>query len=212
MSYRREIELVFDIAAFQQKGSRNKSQQSPRIDIWYIAANRERNPLPSTPEKEFFIQCIRDHIRGLPLSTAPVKHLLGLVAAAWDKANTIAEQTRFLNLTSPTTVTRTSDTSVAVKSSLLLAPLQSRVEVTLNLHSVRGDGIEFTITPSVAIVYGEQFNVTKMTDFLSGRLSRQAINSAGEQSKMSAWGDAVLELHRKLLARGKKAGQSAGGK
>ncbi|KAK5658724.1 hypothetical protein OQA88_1533 [Cercophora sp. LCS_1] len=204
MSYRREIELVFDIAAFQQKSSR-KSQPNSRTDVWYIAATRERNPLPSTPEKEFFLQCIRDHVRSLPQSTTPVSHMLGLVSAAWDKANTVAEQTRFLNLTFPTSVARTSDTSITVKSSLLLAPLRSCVEVSLSLQCTPGDTMEVTVSPAATVVYGEQFNVSKMTAFLSSKLGQQVVSSTGEQSKMTAWGDAILELHRKLLARGQKA-------
>lgn len=212
MSYKREIELVFDIGAFQQSqpAKRRKSQQNSRIDLWYIAANRERNPLPSTTEKEFFLQCIRDHVRGLPQSTTKVSHLLRVVSAAWDKANTVANQVRFLNLTFPTTVTKTSDTSICVKASLLLVPLKTRVEVQVHLQSVMGgDGVEVSATPEARVVYGEQFNVAKMTEFLSGKLGGQIIGGAESQAqeKMSAWSDAMLELHRKLLAKGQKAAQ-----
>ncbi|KAK0730437.1 hypothetical protein B0H67DRAFT_630776 [Lasiosphaeris hirsuta] len=210
MSYKREIELVFDIASFQN--AKPKSAQNSRIDLWYIGATRERNPLPSTTEKEFFLQCIRDCVRGLPQATTQVKRLLGIVSAAWDKATTVANQVRFVNLTFPTTVTKMSDTSINVTSSVLLRPLQTRAEVTLHLHSVAGgDGVEVSITPEARVIYGEQFNVAKMVDFLSDKLSNRVVSggSADAQGhgKPQAWSDVVLELHRKLLAKGQKAAQ-----
>jgi len=212
MSYRREIELVFDIGAFQQsqQAKRGKSQPNSRIDLWYIAASREHNPLPSTAEKDFFLQCIRDHVRGLPQSTTKASHLLKVVSAAWDKANTVANQVRFLNLTFLTTVTKTSDTSICVKASLVLIPLKTRVEVRVHLQSIAtGQGVEVTVTPEARVVYGEQFNVSKMTEFLSEKLGGQVIDRVQDQTqgKMSTWSDAMLELHRKLLAKGQKAAQ-----
>ncbi|KAK3362703.1 hypothetical protein B0T25DRAFT_468116 [Lasiosphaeria hispida] len=210
MSYKREIELVFDIASFQN--AKPKSAQNSRIDLWYIGATRERNPLPSTTEKEFFLQCIRDCVRGLPQATTQLKRLLGIVSGAWDKASTVASQVRFVNLTFPTTAAKTSDTSISVTSSVLLRPLQTRAEVTLHLQSVTGgDGVEVSITPEAKIIYGEQFNVAKMAGFLSDKLSNRVVSggSADAQGhgKAQAWSDVVLELHRKLLAKGQKAAQ-----
>ncbi|KAK0656544.1 hypothetical protein B0T16DRAFT_399639 [Cercophora newfieldiana] len=207
MSYKREVELVFDISAFQQAGQ-NKDQQPSHIDLWYIAANREEKPLPSTPEKDFFLQCIRDHARSLPQASTLVSSLLKAVSAGWDKAKTVAEQVRFLNFTFPTIVAKTSDTSINVKASVLLVPLQTRVEVTIALqHAPNAEGVEVAVAPSARVVYGEQFNATKMTDFLSGKLGGRVVGGEGEkgEGKMDAWGNAVAELHRKLLARGQKA-------
>ncbi|KAK4454762.1 kinetochore protein spc7 [Podospora aff. communis PSN243] len=211
MSYKREVELVFDISAFQQ-AVQKKGQQVSHIDLWYIAANREQKPIPSTPEKEFFLQCIRDHVRSLPQATTPVSSLLKAVSMGWDKANTVAGQVRFLNLTFPTLISKTSDTSINIKSSVLLVPLQTKVEVTVALQSTpSAEGVEVTVTPLARVVYGEQFNATKMTDFLSGKLGGRVLSSEGEkgEGKMSAWGDAVQELHRKLLARGQRAAAAA---
>ncbi|KAK0632985.1 hypothetical protein B0T14DRAFT_560618 [Immersiella caudata] len=211
MSYKREVELVFDISAFQQAGEK-KGQQACHLDLWYIADKREPKPIPSTPEKEFFLQCIRDRIRGLPQATTPVNSLLKAVSAGWDKANTVANQVRFLNLTFPTAVSKTSDTSIDVKSSVLLVPLKTKVEVTVALQSTTNtDGLVVTVMPSARVLYGEQFNATKMTDFLSGKLGGPVVGGEGEkgEGKMSAWGDAVQELHRKLLARGQRAAAAA---
>jgi kinetochore protein Spc7/SPC105 len=207
MSYKREVELVFDISAFQQ-AEQKKGQQVSHIDLWYIAANREQKPILSTPEREFFLQCIRDHVRSLPQTTTPVSSLLKAVSAGWDKANTVAGQVRFLNLTFPTVVSKTSDTSINIKSSVLLVPLQTKVEVTVALQSTpSAEGVEVTVTPLARVVYGEQFNATKMTEFLSGKLGGRVLGGEDEQGegKMSAWGDTVQELHRKLLDRGQRA-------
>lgn len=197
MTYLREIELVFDIAAFQP------GQPNSRIDIWYIAANRERNPLPATPEKEFFLQCLRDYVRALPQSSTKMSRILGTVRAAWDQANAVANHIHLLNLTFPTRVTKTSDTSIAIQSSLLLVPLSTKVEIVLNLHcSVGTDGLDVTVMPQANVIYGELFNAPKMAEFLSTRIGNHIFSQEEKQSE--SWSDVFVELHARLLARGKK--------
>ncbi|KAH8899360.1 Spc7-domain-containing protein [Thozetella sp. PMI_491] len=199
MTYRREIELVFDVAAFQP----DSNQDSP-IDLWYIAANRERCPIPATPEKDFMLQCIRDAVRALPQAQTAVKDMLGIVRSGWDKTNALAKHVRILNVAFPTQVSRTSDSSIAIKSTLLLTPLKSKVEVVLALHSqVSEQGVEVSVTPQASVVYGEQFNPVKITDFLSGKVSDRITAGTAGQSSVS-WGEAVAELHAKLLAKGRK--------
>ncbi|KAK3394380.1 hypothetical protein B0H63DRAFT_532490 [Podospora didyma] len=203
MSYEREIKLVFDIASIQE----DSPKKDTRIDLWYIADKRERNPLPATLEKEFFLQCIRDHVRG-GAKPAPsrVSRLLGTVSAAWDKANVVADHVRQLNLTFPTTVVKTSDTSISIRSSLLLVPLQTRAEVVLSLHSLQGgEGVEVSVVPDAKVVYGEQFSVPKMTEFLGGKITGSTLGNAAE--KQLSWSEVVVELHRRLLAKGLKARQ-----
>ncbi|KUI70508.1 Kinetochore protein spc7 [Cytospora mali] len=195
MTYRKEIELVFDMASFKS------GQQTSRIDLWYIAANREHRPLPSTTEKEFCLQCIRDHVRSLPQPKTHVSRILRLVSTAWDRANALANQVHQLNLTFPTTVKRTSDSSISVKSTLLLVPLQTKVEVVLGVKSAAGaTGLQFIVSSQAAIVYGEQFNAGKMVDFLSSRISDH-VNS---EKQTEDWCHVVSDLHNKLLARGRK--------
>ncbi|KAI1081960.1 Spc7-domain-containing protein [Whalleya microplaca] len=200
MTYLREIELVFDIASFQGKSSNS------RIDLWYIAANQERHPQPATPEKEFFVQCIRDHIRGLAPAQTKIKDLLNVVSAAWRKGSRTAENVRLLNCTFPTNVTKTSDSSVAVRSSLLLAPLQTKVEISLGLHgqSTR-DGVEVSVVPQARVVYGEHFKVDKVAEYLATRIGSRIV-AKEEQGEVESWSDVVTELHERLLARGKKEG------
>ncbi|KAF4443554.1 hypothetical protein F53441_11409 [Fusarium austroafricanum] len=145
MAYKREIEIVFDIASFQQH------QTNSTIDLWYIA---EQNTLPKTPEKEFFLQSIRDHVRALPHSRTEVSHLLKSVQRAWDKANLVSTQVDRLNATFPTTVERTSDSSMTITTSLLLVPLETRVEIKLNLQGQSNpEGLDVMITVEAKVLY-----------------------------------------------------------
>ncbi|RYP65994.1 hypothetical protein DL771_008041 [Monosporascus sp. 5C6A] len=198
MSYQREIELVFDIASF--RGAKPNS----RIDLWYIAANRERNPQPASPEKEFFVQCIRDHVRGLAQAQTRIGDLLKVVSAAWGKANHVTENMRLLDSTFQTNVTRTSDASIAIRSTLLLVPLETKVEITLGLHGQSTpEGVEVSIVPQAQVVYGEHFKVEKVVEYLSTRIGARVVTKE-EQGQVESWSDVIVELHGRLLARGRK--------
>ncbi|PTB40503.1 uncharacterized protein TrAFT101_005686 [Trichoderma asperellum] len=193
MTYKREIELVVDITSFQPQ------QPSSRIDLWYIADSREVNPQPKTAEKEFLLQCIRDHIRTISQSGTKLSHILKIVQAAWDKSNWISQEVGRINVTFPTKVTKTSDSSIAVTSSLLLAPLETRVEVAFKLKGSSGpEGVDVNVSTDAKVVYGEQFNVGKVGEFLATRIGK-SVGAGGEQ-----WSNVVVELYDKLIARGKK--------
>ncbi|RBR08983.1 hypothetical protein FVER53590_00513 [Fusarium verticillioides] len=195
MAYRREIEIVFDIAAFQEH------QPNSRIDLWYIADNREQNALPKTTEKEFFLQSIRDYVRALPHSRTEVAHLLKSVQNAWDKANLVSSQLVRLNATFPTAVEKTSDSSIAITTSLLLVPLETRLEIKLGLQGQSSaEALNVVIAPDAKVLYGEHFNVLKVTEFLTTRIGKFV--GAGQEQ----WSDVMVELHRRLIARGRKAG------
>lgn len=195
MTYRKEIELVFDIAGL------GAGQQASRIDLWYIAATREHKPLPSTTEKEFCLQCIRDHVRSVAQPKTEPRRILRLVSAAWDHANALANQVYQLNLTFPTAVQRTSDSSISIRSYLQLIPLQTKVEVVLRVQSAAGaNGLQFIVSCQAAVVYGEQFNAGKMEEFLSSRIG----DHIKLDKQVEDWCDVVSELHSKLLARGSK--------
>lgn len=199
------MELVFDASSFLPNLSTTAPKQpSPsRIDLWYIGASRELDPLPLTAEKDFFLQCIRDHIRGLVQAETCVKDLLGAVSASWNKANKVVEDIRLLKTSCPTDISKTSDDTVAVKSTLLIGPLTTKVEVVFHLTSRSGsNGIEVEISPSAAVVYGERFNEPKMGEFLLNRCG-DVVEEKGSATKVS-WGAAVVELGEKLLARGRK--------
>jgi kinetochore protein Spc7/SPC105 len=202
MTYRKEIELVFDASSFQSTSSA-KQQSNSRIDLWYIAANRELDPLPLTEEKDFFLQNIRDHIRGLPQAQTPVKDLLHAVSIAWNKTNAVQDDIHLLNVSCPTEISKTSDNSILVKSTLLIGPLTTKVEIAFHLtcHSTE-DGINVEVSPNATVVYGERFNEPKMKEFLLNRCGDE-VEEKGRSTRLS-WGAAVAELGEKLLARGRK--------
>lgn len=203
MTYRKEIELVFDAGSFKTSGSPKQQQSNSRIDLWYIAANRELDPLPLTVEKDFLLQNIRDHIRGLPQAKTPVKDILHAVSSAWNKANAVQDDIRLLKISCPTTIAKTSDNSILVKSTVLIGPLESKVEVAFHLTCQSDDvGISVEVSPSAKVVYGERFNEPKMAEFLLNRCGDE-VEEKGHTTKMR-WGNAVAELGQKLLARGRK--------
>ncbi|TPX17184.1 uncharacterized protein E0L32_003302 [Thyridium curvatum] len=200
MTYLREIELVFDASAFQP------GQPNSRIDLWYIADKRNREPLPLTPEKEFFLQCIRDRVRGLPQSQTKVSRLLGIVSAGWKRARAVSDNVHLLGLTQRTKVEKTSDSSIAVKSLLVLTPLATKVEVAIHLHSLEGGegGVEVAVAPQASVVYGEQFNAAKMSEFVATHIPDRVRSREEQKEDESDWGAVALELQERLLARGKK--------
>lgn len=198
MSYQREIELVFDIRSFQPH------QPNSQIEVYYVADARRDNPRPNTADKAFFVRAIRDHVRALPQSRTKVPHLLRMVREAWDKANLVSEEIERVNLTFPTKVISGGpdgdDSVVEMRSSLLMVPLESRVEVTLRLHpsGSSDDGISIGIKPEAKVLYGESFNVNKIREFVGTRVGEVV------GGKEEPWSDILVELHAKLLSRGKK--------
>ncbi|KAM4058518.1 spc7 kinetochore protein [Hirsutella rhossiliensis] len=194
MTYKRDIELVVDIASMQPGGP-----NSP-MDLWYIADARENDPVPRTTEKEIWLQSMRHHARALQQSGAKMSDLIGEVQAGWDKALLVSSQISRINVVFPTTVAKTSDSSISVTSSLLLVPLRTKVEVRLLLRSCSGQaGIDVGISAEAKVVYGEHFNVGKIEDFLLTR-----IGNTVKKEKSEDWSDVFVELRRRLIARGKK--------
>lgn len=205
MTYLKEIELVFDVSAIEGR------QSSAQVDLWYIAASRELNPVPSTPDREFFLQCIRDYVRSAVQARSKMSELLPIVSRSWDKAIEVSHNLRILNSTFPTTVSRTSDSSVAVRTSLLIAPLQTKVEISLDLRGrACPTGLDVSITPAARVVYGEHFKVDKVSDYLSTNLGTNLSSSTATAAQpglaqgVGSWSNVVVDLHQRLLARGRK--------
>jgi len=200
MSYQGDIEIVFDASSFKSsKHQRPSRAGNTTVDVWYIGANRDLNPQPLTLEKDFFLQCIRDVVRTLPQSRTSISQMLGLVRAAWDLYHTVEQNIRLLNVSFPTEVRKTGDEAVAVVSTVLVRELKTKVEVTLGLRGrVSVQGVEVVVVPEAMVVYGEGFNPVKMTEFLRGRVGER-VKQGGE-----SWCGALVELHAKLLARGRK--------
>jgi kinetochore protein Spc7/SPC105 len=171
--------------------------------LWYIANKHEYKPVPATVEREFFLQCIRDQVRGLPQCSTKISRVLAVVGAAWDMGRGVVDHLRMLNATFPTTVSKTSDAEICVRSSLLLVPLQSKVEVVLALrhNAVEAGDVEVEIVPRAQVVYGESFKTDKVAEFLGTKIGTRVM---GWEEKGESWLDVVTELHGRLIARGRK--------
>ncbi|KJZ77327.1 hypothetical protein HIM_03051 [Hirsutella minnesotensis 3608] len=192
-TYKREIELLLDTSSLQSSSS------DPTIELRYIADSRDDNPSPKTMEKEFFLQVIRDDARIMQQSGAKTWDLLGAIQSGWDEARRVSLQISRINVVFPTNVTKSSDSTISVTSSLLLVPLTTRVEVTLMLRGSSGDGgVVVGISAGARVIYGEHFNIGKIQDFLMTRIGN-ATDEGGED-----WSDILMELQRRLIARGKK--------
>ncbi|KAL5353153.1 hypothetical protein ACLOAV_001184 [Pseudogymnoascus australis] len=196
LSLRSDLELVFDASSFRNKDSEAKNAQAgnSRIDLWYIAANRERNPLPLTPEKAFFVESIRDGVRGMPQAQTTIKELLDTVSFGWATSLNVVEGIEALNRVYPTDIAKTSDESIVVKSRMLLASLASKVEVSYHVTTKNGEeGLEVQSNATARVVYGERFNEDSMGRFLTKGITEGR-----------AWVEVVKELEGRLFARGKK--------
>jgi kinetochore protein Spc7/SPC105 len=192
---------VFDASSFRSDAQPETAsdQANTRIDLWYIAGNRELNPLPVTAEKEFFLQNIREHCRCLPQAKTSIRDLLNVVSASWTKALKINDEISALSLDLPTTTTKTSDNAILVSSSLLLKPLATKVEFKFHMVAVStGEGVDIEVFADAAVVYGERFNEKKMGEFILSRIGN------GTDDSRASWRSAVLEMEEKLLARGRK--------
>jgi len=201
MTYHKDIELVFDAASFLPSHAKTTATQpqNSRLDLWYIGANRDIDPQPLTSEKDFFLQTIRDHIRGLPQAQTQVKDLLNAVSSSWNKACAVVNDIKLLRVSCPTNISKTSDDSILVNSSLLINALTTKVEIAFHLRSQSGEnGIFVEVSHSAKVIYGERFNEPKMAAFLLDRCG-----SVVEEEGMK-WGESVEELGEKLLARGRK--------
>lgn len=189
MTYLKEIELIFDTAAFQS------AQTTSRIDLHPIGEDNASNPLRN---REFFVNCIRDYVQGVSQSSASVSQMLRMVSAAWDKARLVFAQIQSVNINSPTKV-HLLDSKLCISSSIMLPPLQTRVEVDLALSGVAGeDGLDFGIASQARVVYGETFNVEKIEEYLSARIGSK-VGGLDEE-----WSDVLIELRERLIARGRK--------
>lgn len=194
VAYKREIEIVFDVTSFRP-GAMNS-----QIDLWYIADGREKDPLPRTVERDFFLQCIRDYVRALQQSSTRIPELLNVVQRSWDRASKVSTQVARVNSTFPTQMRKTSDSSIEMVTSVLVAPLQTRVQVTLEFQNQNiTKGLDVDIASSVAVIYGENFNVNKIGGFLSSKIGKEM------SSMEDNWSDIFVELHRRLVAQGKNS-------
>ena len=146
---------------------------------------------------------MRARLQCLHQPQVKVQGLLGFVSQGWELACSVAEEARTLGLTYFTEPTILSDEVLAVRSTLLLRAMRTKVEVMFEVAVGTGEdqkGLEKELSMDVNIgakvVYGESLNESKMGEFLKLKIG---------EGRLKGWAKAVGELEERLLVRGKKA-------
>ena len=212
MALKGELECVFDAAGFKNAEEHfgPKQMENSRVDLWYIAASREVDPVELTPEKKFFVDGIRDYIRGMSQADTTIKQLLDGISLSWKTSTKLLEMIKDLNRRFPVIVEKTGDESIVVRSSMLLKGLRSKVVINYHITTGNtdengeekqdlgkdvsgGEGLQIRVKVDATAVYGEPFNEESMGRFLNRGVAEER-----------DWVDVVKELEGRLIARGKK--------
>lgn len=193
MTYKSQLQLFFHPAAF---ASNAKSNNKP-ISLTYTPNQQLSTTL------RFFLQLLRAALQALPQSSTRVADLLALVSGGWDTALSVREAERRLHLEGMTESRIVSDERLCISSRLLLPKVRTKVRVSFDVGASvsvnEGESMELStsVEPSVKVVYGEQYNDKKMTEFLQKEVG----------NGIEGWDGAVRELRERLLARGVKGGK-----
>lgn len=192
MTYKGELAVAFDITD-SQHGWGDPTVEARRVFTKSDAPTRHQEVA-----RDFFLQRIRGHSHK---NDRKLSSMLSLVAREWETARCMVRNINVADTTYPTKVTRTSNTSIEVVSTLLVTELETKIEVifAISLNTTRGD-TQVTIEPSARVVYGEAFNLGKMKDYLTSRIKQ----TPGEHDVQETWCNILVSLHRRLLTRGRK--------
>ncbi|RKF54220.1 putative chromosome segregation protein [Erysiphe neolycopersici] len=218
MTYQKEIRLVFNVLFFTENMRPKRELIDPQINIEYVGSTQKSHLLSVITKTEFFIPCIKKYVQQEAIQKQfNVRVLLDFVSKSWKKAEKIAQDIHLLTLSCPTEIIELAETSMAIRSTLLIGPLTTKVAFTFYLSANNNNNdnndnndnntieisqeVDFVIKTKASVIYGERFNELKMAEFLINRCGNDTINI----TKSSSWGDAVEELGEKLLARGRKS-------
>ena len=202
MTYDHTLQLFLNPSSFKSNESEATSQTSS-ISLAYIADAHEYHPQPLTTEKRFFLQIVRAQLQCLQQSQTKVKDLLAFISSSWKAASTVAEKARVLGVGYIAEPTIMSDEVMAIRASILLHTMKTKVEVVFEVKVRTGEDaapLNVIVKSSAKVKYGESLNEKKMGEFLESK-----INGKNKGAKeRGAWAKAVRELEQRLLARGKK--------
>lgn len=213
LSYRNEIELFFHPFSFQDArspmSSPSKAAHSnmPISLIYNPKAVLKQSAEPNTMQR-FFLQLLRAHLLGLPQCSTPISTLLKLVSQGWDKCRTMNEAVRQLDMLGMTDVAILGDEQIRIAAAILLPQVDSKVQIMFDvgvglMHNLQGDndvGVGAKFTSSAKAVYGERYDEDKMGEFLKTFCGEQV----GGFESAAGWADAVDDLRRRLIKRGRK--------
>lgn len=204
MSYRRQIEIMFDMASFlpNRGASRPLKAENSPFDIRYIAERYEYEPSPFTVEKQFFVQRTKMHLQGLQQGSIHVKDLLASVGSSWDKAHAVVEEIRLVNIQGFTETVITAERCLTVTCTLILPDVQTKIKAVFDVTTSSEEAsLSVKVQPTATVVYGERFNESRMTEYLKARI--EGVVSVESKGPKGSWGRAVGALMEKLRAQGK---------
>ncbi|MCJ1391052.1 hypothetical protein MMC18_003913 [Xylographa bjoerkii] len=197
LTYHSTLQLFLTPSSFRVSSAQiqDTSNNSSSISLTYIADTHPNHPEPLSTENRFFLQIMRARLQCLVQSQTSIKDVLMFVSSTWDHACRISEEVRALNLTYITTPEIQSDDLLAVKASILLREMKTKVEVAFEV-TVGGDSLDLAadFKTRVKVVYGEVLNESKMGDFLGQKIIKEGLG----------WVKALRELDGRLVARGKR--------
>ncbi|TQS39035.1 hypothetical protein Golomagni_00446 [Golovinomyces magnicellulatus] len=199
MSYQKDIRLTFDASLIH---SNTKQSSINEIKIEQIELKCKKSPVLPV-NMEFFLKCIQKHLHEAVRMQKNIRGLLDYVSKSWGNARKVARDIHLLTLSYPTELKALSEDSMMIMSTLLIAPLSTKVLLKFNLTANNENtGIEFGITTEANVIYGERLNEVKISEFLSNKCSNE-MKEKGKNTA-SSWGDTVYELRERLVARGRK--------
>ena len=182
-----------------QADHKSAAREDSPISLTYIADAHEHHSQPLTTEKRFFLQIIRAQLQCLHQSRTKTKNLLAFVGESWDKACSVADETKALGVSHITEPTITADEAMVIRSTIFLKAMRTKVEATFEVK-VQSDegvaGLSLGMKPTARVCYGESLNEKKMSEFLESRI--KGIKGFG------VWAQATRELEERLIARGRK--------
>ncbi|MCJ1379914.1 hypothetical protein MMC17_003017 [Xylographa soralifera] len=197
LTYRSTLQLFLTPSSFCANNAQvpNAPNNDSSISLTYIADTHPNHPKPLSTENRFFLQIMRARLQCLVQSQTPIKDVLTFVSLTWDHACRVSNEVRALSLTYITTPEIQSDDALAVRASILLREMKTKVEVAFKVD-VGGEGLDMAVDfkTRAKVVYGEVLNESKMGDFLRQKVVKDGMG----------WGKALRELEGRLVARGKR--------
>lgn len=203
MSYRGQLQLFFDAAAFADSQIAKKGQNSP-ISLTYMGddASVHRRPITLTTQSRFFLQFMRAQLQCLSQSSTSIKSLLSFVSTGWDKACSISQELRALEFMTITDCAIRGDERLEADCSFMLPAAATKVAVGFEiLVAIEKMEMMVKVQPRVKVTYGERYKEDRMTDFLKARVP-SAVNV--KQDVPGQWARSVRDLKKKLVEQGRK--------
>lgn len=202
MIYRNQLQLFFHAASFMPPNATTpavKRENSP-ISLTYVAGAPDiQGPTFLTTEKRFFLQLMRAHLQCLVQHQTHVHDLLRFVGAGWDRASTVANEVKTIEMSFHTRTQILDDEHLTIRAALLLPALETKVHLCFSIGaSGRGMELEIGLDITAQVMYGEKYKEDRMSEFLMSQIGR------GPTDRSGAWVGAIRELEKKLVAQGKK--------